>query len=501
MIRFACQQCGKEFSVADEHAGQKARCKKCGAIITIAAAPAASPARASNGSGAQATSPQAASARRAAPVRSAQPPAQRAIRPPAATPAAASANDPLGGLNIDLGALGPLDAPPLPAMSAAPLGASMTLGGGVSLGQKYTKKKKSGNLLLWLVFSGTGLAAFSIVAILVATLINLPGSVTFPDNPTAYLPADSVIAASVRLRNLLDRASSIPQAKPQIDQALSAAISEGLDPRDLDELFMVSDGTNSSIAARTARPIDPLTLKGTVATGESHQGLPIYSVKSGPRPQTGMAMPAPETLYMVLPRPQLLVGSTDPQRLKAAIDQAKERRNGAIDLPSGHDLALRIKDFSQLERGAALPTGAASSDLVGLTGTLDWNDKFSLDVQLDMKDAQKATELDQKIKSFLQMLAMLSKQGQPNAPDLSSAIKVSVAGAQLRLSASMLASQLSSLAASAPGPPGMPADGTAPVGMPAGTPPGQTPAGMLPGGIPPGGEMQPMPPPGTPPIR
>jgi hypothetical protein len=217
-----------------------------------------------------------------------------------------------------------------------------------------------------------------------------------------------------------------------------------------------------------------------------------------------MAIPAAETLYMVLPRPQLLVGSNDQQRLKAAIDQAKEGRGGKIDLPSGHDLAFRIKDVSQLQRGAALPADAAS-DLVGLAGTLDWNDKLSLDVQLDMKDAQKATELDQKIKSFLQMLAILSKQGQPNAPDLSSAIKVSLAGAQLRLSAAVLTSQLSSLAASIPGPPGTPAAGAVPEGMPAGFPAGQIPesalpAGMLPGGTPPE-QTQPTPSPGTPAVR
>lgn len=491
MICFACQQCGKEFSVADELAGQKARCKKCGAIITIAAAPAASPARASNGARTQAKSPPTASPRGAAPPRAAQrPPAQRTARPPAAGPPQASTSDPLGGFNMDLGALGPLDAPALPSMSAAPLG------GGTALRPKYTKKKKSGSLLLWLIVSGSGLAVVSIVAILVVTLISLSGSESFPDNPTAYLPASSVLTASVRLRTLLDRASSIPQAKPQIDQALSTAISEGFDPRDFDELFVVSDGTNGTIAARLSRPLDPLTLKGTVASGESHQGLPIYSAKSKPRPRPGMALPAAETFYIVLPRPQLLVGSNDQQRLKAAIDQAKEGRGGAIDLPSGHDLAVRIKDFSQLERGAALPSGAASSDFVGAMGTLDWNDTLSLDVQLDMKDAQKATELDQKIKSFLQMLAMLSKQGQPNAPDFANAIKVSATGAQLRLSAAVLTSQLSSLAASAPQPPNMPGGGGAPMGMPAGNPGGQTP-----GGTPPGGQTQPMVPSGTPPIR
>ncbi|HVX16016.1 MAG TPA: hypothetical protein VHC22_32830 [Pirellulales bacterium] len=492
MISFACPQCGKEFSVADELAGRKARCKKCGAIVTIAAAPAAAPTHASNRARTQPKSPPAAAARGAAQPRSPQrapaqraaQPAQRAARPPAAIPPAAEPHDLLGGPNIDLGALGPLDAPALPGMSSAPLS------GGAALGHKYTKKKKGGGLLVWLVVSGTGLAVAGIVAILAVVLINLPKAASFPDDPAAYLPADSAVSASIKVRNLIDRASAIPQAKPQIDQALSSAISEGFDPRDLEELFVVTDGTNSSIAARLARPVDPLSMKGTAATGESHQGLPIYSAKSKPQPRNAMAVSAPETLYLVLPRPQLFVASNDQQRLKAAIDRAKEGRGGSVDLPRGHDLALRIKDFSQLQSGAALPTNTADTGLVGLMGTLDFNDKLSLDVQLDMKDALKAAKLDQTIKESMRFLAM-SKQGQLNAPDLANAIKVSVTGTQLRLNASMLTSQLASLAASSDAPE-MPPGGGAAVGMPTGSP--------MPTGMPPGA-AQPMPPPGTPPTR
>ena len=44
MIKFKCTQCGKEISAADEHAGRKARCPKCQAILVIPSVKAA-PAR------------------------------------------------------------------------------------------------------------------------------------------------------------------------------------------------------------------------------------------------------------------------------------------------------------------------------------------------------------------------------------------------------------------------------------------------------------------------
>jgi ubiquitin-protein ligase len=37
MISFACQQCGKPFSVPDAYAGRSARCKGCGTTMTIPA--------------------------------------------------------------------------------------------------------------------------------------------------------------------------------------------------------------------------------------------------------------------------------------------------------------------------------------------------------------------------------------------------------------------------------------------------------------------------------
>src|SRR5688572_15922554 len=38
MIRFNCHQCGRPFTVRDQDAGRRAKCKKCGADVTVPAA-------------------------------------------------------------------------------------------------------------------------------------------------------------------------------------------------------------------------------------------------------------------------------------------------------------------------------------------------------------------------------------------------------------------------------------------------------------------------------
>ena len=39
MIDFTCNDCGKRFSMADEFAGRKGKCKQCGAVLTVPAPP------------------------------------------------------------------------------------------------------------------------------------------------------------------------------------------------------------------------------------------------------------------------------------------------------------------------------------------------------------------------------------------------------------------------------------------------------------------------------
>lgn len=76
MIRCACQHCGQEFSIAAEHAGQWARCRKCGQLITVTDLRASEDQPAKRPS-AQAKPPSAASARKTSPTRSNQRPPAR----------------------------------------------------------------------------------------------------------------------------------------------------------------------------------------------------------------------------------------------------------------------------------------------------------------------------------------------------------------------------------------------------------------------------------------
>jgi hypothetical protein len=506
MIRFTCQSCGKEYSGADELAGKQARCKQCGTMFTIAAGP-ATPASPKPSQPAKSRQAQPAVAtQRQPPSRSGQPKsvAQKPRRP-AAQPAQPAPGDNLGGFNIDLGALGPLDAPALPVASSAPLGAAV-LGG-----RSYRKRTKKGNVVPWLIFSGSGFVVVAIIAILVATLVKFPSRAAFPNNPTAYLPPNPVLAASMRVRKLLDRAASIPQLKPQLDQALAKAVAEGLDPREMDEAFIASDGVTTFLAAQLSRPLEIAKVAGVKASGDTHQGLPIYLLKSQPptRPMPrGTAVPKAEDLYCVMPNAQLLVGAGNPQRLKEAIDQAKAGRGAPLDLPTGHDVALRVKDVKKLNNNPTLPPNAMGQEVVGLAGTLDWTDTLALDVQLDMKDAQIASQTEQKIKATLQMLAQLAaaapgNAATPNGPgksapdgNLFSALSVAASGAQLRISGSLPTNQLAAVMppslGATPGASGaMPTSaGMPPMGAPGSftLPPGGMPPTAAPGSLPaPGG--------------
>jgi hypothetical protein len=147
-------------------------------------------------------------------------------------------------------------------------------------------------------------------------------------------------------------------------------------------------------------------------------------------------------------------------RLKAAIDQAKEGRGATRDLPSGHDVTVRVKDVKKLAGNPMFNANASSDDLVGLTGTLTWADKLALNLQLDMKDAQTATNTEQQIKSTLQLLSQFSQPGAANGSATGSAggnplsaLSVSTSGAQLRISGAVPSSQLGSMIPSNTGPP------------------------------------------------
>jgi hypothetical protein len=462
MIRFTCPSCGKEYTGADELAGRQAACKKCGTLFTIAAGQATQassrPSQHSKSRQARPTvAPQRQSPSPSSPAPSPSGPAKRLAQKPPRPAAQPAPGDDLGGFNIDLGALGPLDAPALPAASGAPLGGAILGGSG------YGKRTKKNNVVPWLIFSGSGLVVVAIIAILVITLVDFSSTkaaAAFPNNPTAYLPPNPVLAASMRVRKLLDRAASIPQLKPQFDQALASAVAEGFNPRDMDEAFIASDGVTTFLAAQLSRPLEIAKLAGVKASGDTHQSLPIYFVKSQPpaRPMPrGAGVPNAEDLYFVMPNPQLLVSAGNPQRLKEAIDQAKEGRGTPLDLPTGHDVALRVKDLKKLNKNPALPPDAMSQEVVGLAGTLDWTDTLALNVQVDMKDAQIASQTEQKIKTALQMLGQLAaaapaNAATPNSPgknapggNLFSALSVAASGAQLRISGSLPTDQLAAV--------------------------------------------------------
>ncbi|OYV85126.1 MAG: hypothetical protein B7Z73_14195, partial [Planctomycetia bacterium 21-64-5] len=245
-----------------------------------------------------------------------------------------------------------------------------------------------------LIFGGTGITAVALLAILIILLVDMIGGGS-ANNPIAYLPSNYTLAASIRVRNLLDRAVSVPQIKPQIDEALNNAVSQGFDPRDMQEVFIVVDGLDGYIAAKLSRPVGLSSLPGISSSGESHQGMPIYTMSNRKSANLPIGVsPSMQTMYYVTPSANLLIGATKSERLKEAIDRAKEGRGGRLDLPTGYDLALRAKTHGVHQSHGGII--ASFNKVHGYLVTLRWTDTLSFNADIDTEDAQTANALQQR---------------------------------------------------------------------------------------------------------
>ncbi|HVA45350.1 MAG TPA: hypothetical protein VNH11_03095 [Pirellulales bacterium] len=337
-----------------------------------------------------------------------------------------------------MSALGPLDAPALSTASVDLLRPS-------ALGVSTHRRKKKSGALLWLIFGGTGITAVALLAILIILLVDMIGGGS-ANNPIAYLPSTYTLAASIRVRNLLDRAASVPQIKPQIDEALNNAVSQGFDPRDMQEVFIVIDGLDGYIAAKLSRPVGLSSLPGISSSGESHQGMPIYTMSNRKSANLPIGVsPSMQTMYYVTPSANLLIGATKSERLKEAIDRAKEGRGGRLDLPTGYDLVLRAKTHGVHQSHGGII--ASFNRVHGYFVTLRWTDTLSFNADIDTQDAETANMLQQLLTTALQS----SRTGLSQQPQAAAAagilelVHASVSGSQLRVSGSIPTSQLALL--------------------------------------------------------
>jgi hypothetical protein len=245
------------------------------------------------------------------------------------------------------------------------------------------------------------------------------------------------------------------------------------------------------------QPVDVATTLKDERPFEKYRGLQIY-VGTQPAPpgmNPGGAAPTAaktQTFYSIAPTTKLLVGVSDPARLKAAIDQSFERGAVPLDLPKGHDLALRIKNLKEISGQLGATPNPMTSGIVGVTATLQMTDNLTFDIALETKDAQTASGFEQQVKLILQVLGMQipaqpQANGSASSPSFLDAIKLSVTGNQFRVNGSVPVSQL---AAAIP----KPGQGNPMVGLPgSGAGPG-TPAPRGPGsaaGGPPGVPGQP----------
>lgn len=427
MIRFACDRCGRTYSGADELAGQRASCRQCRAMFTVVAEgeQQSPPPRSTPTSQRRST--------RASPVprRVAPPPPDRLQDLPMA-----EVVTPAPQFNIDLDALSAFDNPAAASLAYDPLGPVLS---------SVTPRRRTQNNggWIWFVFGGSAIAALAVIAIVAVVLIDAIGGGN--DEALAYLPAKYTFALSIRTRHMMERANAVPQLTAKIEATLNESTSDGLDPRIVEEEILVMDVQDGYFTRRLSEPIDITALPGVSASGDSHQGMPIYTQtrrKSVQLP-TGFH-PNMLTTYCVMPTPTLLVGATTLERLKEAIDRAKAGRGGTIDLPRGYDLAVRDKSYGTHSSHGVTVTHFAL--VQGMTLTLNWRSALTFNADIQTLDASSAAKLSEILTSFARLVRHNSSRQSAAAGSLADSLRFSASGPQLRISGSIPTSQLAELA-------------------------------------------------------
>jgi hypothetical protein len=329
------------------------------------------------------------------------------------------------GPRIDLDALG---------LSAAPAGP--VLGGGYALRNRPVKRRSSSGGMLWLALGGGALAAVLLVVGAVAAIAHFAGGGSARANAAAYLPANWSMAMSIQPAELFKQVSRFPKAKPYIDQALAQAAPGPIDVLDLSELLIATEGSNQHFVAIFNQDIEPARVFAGATACDSHQGLTIYQETKPGRPGQ---------MYSAVPQPRLVVGANQLDRLKAMLDQAAARQPGAADLPSGGHFVMCMREFSQFAR-SPLPAPMPWSDLRSLTLSALLSSDLSINVVVQVKDAQTAASLEQKAKQALDGIRQRRQQmaqavGAEMVSVASDRFRIYATGSQLRITGTIPVAQ------------------------------------------------------------
>jgi hypothetical protein len=315
------------------------------------------------------------------------------------------------GPRIDLDALG---------LSAAPAGP--VLGGGYTLRNRPVKRRSSSGGMLWLALGGGAAAAVLLVVGAVAAIAHFAGGGSARANAAAYL---------------FKQVSRFPKAKPYIDQALAQAAPGPIDVLNLSELLIATEGSNQHFVAVFHQDIEPARVFAGATACDSHQGLTIYQETKPGRPGQ---------MYSAVPQPRLVVGANQLDRLKAMLDQAAARQPGAADLPSGGHFVMCMREFSEFAR-SPLPAPMPWSDLHSLTLSALLSSDLSINVVVQVKDAQTAASLEQKLTQSLEAIRQRRQQmaqavGAEMVSVASDRFRIYATGSQLRVTGSIPVAQI-----------------------------------------------------------
>ena len=331
-----------------------------------------------------------------------------------------------------------IEAQPRPAMDWDALGlpaaapAGHALGGGHVLRRRPAKRRSSGSGMLWLALGGGGAVALLLMVGAVVAIVQLAGGGSLRAEAAAYLPADWTMAISIRPAALANQAARFSKAKPYIDKALAEATTSQIDVHEVSEVLITTVGNDQYLVAIFDGAIEPDQLLGGSAPSDNYQGMDIYRLL-----KPGRA----DTIYVTSPQPRLLVGANQLDRLKDMLDQAASGRPGAADLPSGDHFVLSVRNLSALGR-SPLPTPVPLSDVRGLTFSAHLSSDLNLNAVVELKDAQTAASLEQKMTQALEAQRkrrqqMAQRLGTDVVSYASDRLRIYATGSRLRITASI----------------------------------------------------------------
>lgn len=420
MLSFDCGGCGKHFTVRDELAGRQTRCKQCGAVNRVPEA--------------------------AAPAPEVQ--EWEAVSLPPQQPTVAFGPLLVGSVAMS----GPM---------AAGLGLAGPLPGGRPI-RKAKKVSRDNNAAFWCILSVGGFAVAALLIVVVCGIAmaarSLGGKSNDPvarsdaapkpgfwarhfggvnKNAAAYLPANYKLAVRMRVLDIIDHVQSVPAARAYLDREASEAARAGQRIEQPDDLYLLTDGAATYLAATTRGAVNAKLSLPHSRTDGAHLSITIYHDRNF---DPTASKPFAALRYYAFPHDRLMVAASDRAALVRMLDQAAAKVQPTLDLPQA-DVSFHVKDVGLLDlpRGGPIRQG----DVTAVTASATFGFGTTFSVSLQTRDASIAETLRNKTSGALDEAKNAWKDSSGSAQwALLQAVNVSSAGDQFKITGTVPLQQL-----------------------------------------------------------